>query len=57
MHRDIKSQNVFLTAEGLIKVGDFGMSKMLSSTSSFSQTCLGTPYYMSPEIVQGLAHN
>ena len=49
IHRDIKTQNVFLTGSNTIKVGDFGISKVLESTASVAMTVVGTPYYMSPE--------
>jgi NIMA (never in mitosis gene a)-related kinase len=52
LHRDLKSQNVFLTKSGLIKLGDFGIAKCLNYTLEQVQTILGTPYYLSPEIVQ-----
>ncbi|KAJ8614463.1 hypothetical protein CTAYLR_000836 [Chrysophaeum taylorii] len=50
LHRDIKPQNVFLTSDGCVKLGDFGVAKSLSSTASMAHTQLGTPYYLSPEI-------
>lgn len=49
LHRDIKSANVFITASCVIKLGDFGISKILSETVH-SKTFIGTPYYMSPEM-------
>jgi serine/threonine protein kinase len=49
LHRDIKAANVFLTAGCVIKLGDFGISKILSETVH-SKTFVGTPYYMSPEM-------
>jgi len=51
LHRDIKSENIFMTKEGIIKVGDFGVSFCLNSTSSQAGTRIGTPYYLSPEII------
>lgn len=52
LHRDLKSQNVFLNKNGIIKLGDFGISKCLEHTFEKVQTIVGTPYYLSPEIVQ-----
>lgn len=50
LHRDLKSQNMFLTSEERLKVGDFGISRMLNGTVAFARTMIGTPYYMSPEV-------
>jgi len=52
LHRDLKSQNVFLTRNNTIKLGDFGISKVLENTSDQALTVQGTPYYMSPELCQ-----
>lgn len=52
IHRDIKTQNVFLTGSKTIKVGDFGISKVLESTTQVAMTVVGTPYYMAPESCQ-----
>lgn len=48
LHRDLKARNVFLKNES-IKIGDFGISKILNGTMDMAQTFTGTPYYMSPE--------
>ena len=51
IHRDLKSQNIFLTKTGLVKLGDFGIAKNLNCTWQKAKTMIGTPYYLSPEIV------
>ena len=48
LHRDIKTQNIFLT-NGRIMLGDFGVSKVLDQAADLARTNIGTPYYMSPE--------
>ncbi|XP_074651096.1 serine/threonine-protein kinase Nek1-like isoform X2 [Tubulanus polymorphus] len=57
LHRDIKSQNIFSTKRGVIKLGDFGIAKVLNSTVELARTCIGTPYYLSPEIVENQPYN
>jgi len=57
IHRDIKSENVFLTENKNLKLGDFGISKMLENTLEFAQSGVGTPYYLSPEICKGDNYN
>jgi NIMA (never in mitosis gene a)-related kinase len=53
IHRDIKSHNIFLTKDDLVKLGDFGIVRILENTKSKSETMLGTPYYFSPEMCKG----
>ena len=52
LHRDLKTQNVFLTADGRCRLGDFGVSKVLNGTHNLASTAVGTPYYLSPEICE-----
>ncbi|KAI4281689.1 MAG: hypothetical protein L6R38_003507 [Xanthoria sp. 2 TBL-2021] len=49
LHRDLKPDNVFLGEDNQVKLGDFGLSKLMQS-HDFASTYVGTPYYMSPEI-------
>eukprot|EP00930_Biecheleria_cincta_P023226 TRINITY_DN16811_c0_g1_i1.p1 TRINITY_DN16811_c0_g1~~TRINITY_DN16811_c0_g1_i1.p1 ORF type:complete len:430 (+),score=69.57 TRINITY_DN16811_c0_g1_i1:50-1339(+) len=52
LHRDLKPGNFFLSKNGSLKMGDFGIAKALSCTMAFARTQLGTPYYLSPEVCQ-----
>lgn len=53
IHRDLKAQNIFLMKSGYVKLGDFGIAKTLQNTWEKAKTMIGTPYHLSPEIVQG----
>jgi serine/threonine protein kinase len=53
IHRDLKSQNIFLTKDQTVVVGDFGVSKM----SQLAETFVGSGYYLSPELVNGCTYN
>ncbi|XP_006877005.1 PREDICTED: serine/threonine-protein kinase Nek5 [Chrysochloris asiatica] len=58
LHRDIKSQNVFLSKNGMVaKLGDFGIARALNNSMELARTCVGTPYYLSPEICQNKPYN
>ncbi|KAI9567210.1 kinase-like domain-containing protein [Boletus coccyginus] len=56
LHRDLKPDNVFLDDNNSVKLGDFGLSKALPQ-ASFASTYVGTPYYMSPELMQEKAYD
>jgi serine/threonine protein kinase/Tfp pilus assembly protein PilF len=55
IHRDIKSDNIMLTVEGVVKIMDFGLAKLKGVTKlTKTGTTLGTMQYMSPEQAQGI---
>ena len=56
IHRDLKPDNVFISENLKIKIGDFGISKETEANKKYAQTVAGTLIYMSPEIVQGLKY-
>ncbi|CAN0324950.1 unnamed protein product, partial [Ectocarpus fasciculatus] len=51
LHRDLKPMNVFLTGSGTIKLGDFGIAKVLECTADMANSICGTPFYMAPEVL------
>eukprot|EP00929_Paragymnodinium_shiwhaense_P067988 TRINITY_DN34174_c0_g1_i1.p1 TRINITY_DN34174_c0_g1~~TRINITY_DN34174_c0_g1_i1.p1 ORF type:complete len:508 (+),score=118.94 TRINITY_DN34174_c0_g1_i1:106-1629(+) len=57
LHRDLKTQNIFLMATGQVKLGDFGIAKVLDATKDYAKTMVGTPYYLSPEIIEDKPYN
>ena len=56
IHRDLKPDNVFLAKNRDVKLGDFGVSKELRSARDLTNTIIGTPYYLSPEIIRNEAY-
>lgn len=57
LHRDLKTQNVFLTKNEVIKLGDFGIARSLENTIDKAMTMVGTPSHMSPELCQDMPYN
>ena len=53
VHRDIKPANLILMPDGTLKITDFGIARLESSTLTQAGTVLGTPTYMSPEQFMG----
>ncbi|KAM9813356.1 LOW QUALITY PROTEIN: serine/threonine-protein kinase Nek4 [Neosynchiropus ocellatus] len=57
LHRDLKTQNIFLTKNNIIKVGDLGIARVLENQNDMASTLIGTPYYMSPELFSNKPYN
>ena len=65
LHRDLKPSNIFLSSykyskhniKKILKIGDLGIAKLLSYTMELANTRIGTPYYLSPEVIRGEAYN
>ena len=53
IHRDLKPKNILLDKRNQVKIGDFGISKMLENTFDMANTATGTPFYLSPEVCLG----
>ena len=51
LHRDIKDENIFLSKNLMVKLGDFGVSKILEGTRYKASTMVGTDSYMAPEVL------
>jgi len=58
LHRDLKTSNIFITEGGsVVKLGDFGISRVFEGTTEAAVTIVGTPYYMSPEVCRSEPYN
>lgn len=53
MHRDLKPANIFISGDGTLKVGDLGLGRIFSSETMETYSKVGTPLYMSPELLIG----
>ncbi len=55
IHRDIKPDNIMLTAEGVVKLADLGLAREVNDNAGLTQQkiAIGTPHYMAPEQAQG----
>jgi len=57
MHRDLKPANIFISLEGELKLGDLGLGRALSSQTFEAYSRVGTPLYMSPEVLDGSGYD
>lgn len=57
IHRDIKPSNVLLMGDGRLKLGDLGLGRYLGNDSVLAFSQVGTPLYMSPEVLRGDGHD
>lgn len=54
-HRDLKPENIMYTEDGKdIKIIDFGLSKLVPNKNDPMKTLVGTPYYVAPEVLDGI---
>ena len=57
IHRDLTPDNIFINKNNQIKIGDFGISKALTSSHNYAKTRLGKSHYLAPEIERGIEYN
>lgn len=57
IHRDVKAGNILITKDFWPKLADFGISCQLQNTWARRNTQIGSPYWMAPEVIKGVAYN
>ena len=57
LHRDLKTQNILVSEDNIMKLADFGISRSLVNTWDQAHTFVGTPYYLAPELVLQQPYN
>ena len=57
IHRDLTPDNIFIDENNKIKIGDFGISKILTASNKYANSTVGKYKYFAPELVKGEKHN
>ncbi|XP_055934829.1 serine/threonine-protein kinase Nek1-like isoform X1 [Argiope bruennichi] len=57
LHRDLKTQNIFVTKNKIIKIGDLGIAQVLKTADEMATNFIRAPYYMNPEVFNGKDYN
>jgi NIMA (never in mitosis gene a)-related kinase len=57
MHRDLKPANIFIDVNDNLKLGDLGLGRDFTSQTMEAYSRVGTPLYMSPEVLQGSGYD
>eukprot|EP01104_Vermistella_antarctica_P014929 TRINITY_DN479_c0_g1_i1.p1 TRINITY_DN479_c0_g1~~TRINITY_DN479_c0_g1_i1.p1 ORF type:complete len:526 (-),score=156.67 TRINITY_DN479_c0_g1_i1:267-1787(-) len=57
IHRDMKMANILINANGEVKIADFGVSSHVNNTIGKANTVIGTPLFMSPEVLEGATYS
>lgn len=56
-YRDLKPENILLDSDGYIKLADFGLAKIHTGENGETNSFVGTPEYISPEMLEGTGHD
>lgn len=57
MHRDLKPANIFISQDSSLKIGDLGLGRIFGSETLEAYSKVGTPLYMSPELIKDTGYN
>ena len=57
IHRDLTPDNIFIDDNNKIKIGDFGISKIITTFNKYAKTQIGKSHYLAPEIDKGIEYN